>query len=153
MFQWTESMPKNRPFGVTLLLWMVLILSAWGAVRFFAALRWWNVLNEFGANLSPLYLSVTGAGWSVAGGVLLVGILRQKGWARLAVVASILVWLIEYWVERIFFEASRANIPFALTLSILGIATTWTLTVLPGTKFYFVKSEEHEQSIEESDVE
>ena len=75
-------MPKNRPFGVTLLLWMVLILSAWGAVRFFAALRWWNVLNEFGAKLSPLYLSVTGAVWSVAGGVLLISILRQKGWAR-----------------------------------------------------------------------
>ena len=42
-------MYRRRPFSVTLLLWLVLSLSAWGAVRLIAALRWWNVLNEFEA--------------------------------------------------------------------------------------------------------
>lgn len=142
-------MPQKRPFGVTLLLWMVLTLSAWGAVRFFAALRWWSVLNEFEANLSPVYLSITGAGWGVAGIVLFAGILLKRRRALPAVVASIFVWLIEYWMERVFFQMSRANLPFALTLSILAIVITWILAVLPGTKFYFAKSEEHEQPIEE----
>jgi len=64
-------MPEKRPFGVTLLLWLVLSLSAWGLVRLLAALRAWDVLYEFGARLSPPYLSITGAGWAVAGGVLL----------------------------------------------------------------------------------
>jgi len=132
---------------------MVLILSVLGAVRFFAALRWWDVLNEFEASLSPLYLSITGAGWVVAGGVLLSGILRRKKWMPEAIVASISVWLIEYWVERVFFQSSRANLPFALMLSILAIVITWILAVLPGTKYYFVKSEEYEQPIEESDAE
>ena len=141
-------MPKKRPFGVTLLLWMVLILSAWGVVRFFAALRWWGVLNEFETSLSPLYLSITGAGWGVAGGVLLSGILLRKNWTLPAVIASILIWLIEYWVERIFFQSSRANLPFALTCSILVIAITWILAILPGNKSFFIKSEEHEQPVE-----
>ena len=141
-------MPEKRPFGVTLLLWMVLMVSAWGVVRFAAALRWWNVLNEFEAGLSPLYLSITGAGWGAAGGVLLSGILLKKKWSSPAFVTSMFVWLIEYWTERVFFQASRANLPFALTGSILVIAIALLLVNHPGTKSFFTKSEEHEQSTE-----
>lgn len=141
-------MPLKRPISVTLLLWMVLTLSAWGAVRFFAALRWWDVLAEFESSLSPLYLSVTGAGWVVAGGVLLSAIFRRQGWARLGAFTFILLWLIEYWVERVFFQAPRANLPFALTFSILTVIITWILAFLPGTKSFFAKSEEHEQPVE-----
>jgi hypothetical protein len=143
---------KRRPFGVTLLLWTVLILTTWGVVRFLAALRWWDVLNEFGASLSPLYLSITGAGWGAAGGVLLSGILRRKKWALPAVVTSLLVWLIEYWIERIFFQSARANLPFALTISILGFVIVWILAILPGTKSFFAKSEEHEQPVEKQNT-
>jgi hypothetical protein len=141
-------MPEKRPFGVTLLLWMVLMVSAWGVVRLVAALRWWNMLNEFEAGLSPLYLSATGAGWGAAGSVLLSGILRNKKWISPAFVTSMFVWLIEYWIERVFFQTSRANLPFALTGSILVIAIALILINLPGTKSFFAKSEEHEQSIE-----
>ena len=78
-------MLRKRPFGVTLLLWLVLSLSAWGAVRLFAVLRWWNVLNEFGAHLNPVYLFITGAGWIIAGGVLLWGLFSLNcgriGWS------------------------------------------------------------------------
>ncbi|HKI53194.1 MAG TPA: hypothetical protein VJ987_03645 [Anaerolineales bacterium] len=146
-------MPPKRPFGVTLLLWMVLILTAWGVTRFVAALQAWDVLNEFEASLSPLYLSITGAGWGVAGGVLLSSIWRGKPWARFASVTSILIWLIEYWLERIFFQPPRANLPFALSSSIFIIVMLWIISILPGTKSFFTKSEEHEQSIENSNSE
>jgi len=141
-------MPSKRPFGVTLLLWMVLILSAWGAMRFFAALRAWDVLYEFDASLSPLYLSITGAGWSAAGSVLLYGFWRGKSWTRPAIVASVLLWLIEYWLERLLFQPPRANLPFAIACSILLIVVVWVLTILPGTISFFTKSEEHEQPTE-----
>lgn len=131
---------------------MVLTLSAWGAVRFFAALRWWDVLAEFGSSLSPLYLSVTGAGWVVAGGVLFFSVFRARRWARPGALAFILIWLLEYWIERIFFQAPRANLPFALTVSILTVIITWILAFLPGTKSFFAKSEEHEQPVEKSNT-
>jgi hypothetical protein len=131
---------------------MVLILSVWGTVRFFAALRWWDVLSEFGSSLSPLYLSVIGAGWAVAGGVLISAIYRRQGWARLGSFAFILLWLIEYWIERIFFQAQRANLPFALTLSLLTVVITWILTFLSGTQSFFLKSEEYEQPVEKSNT-
>lgn len=139
-----HTLPK-RTFSVTLLLWMVLILWAWGITRFVAALQAWDVLNEFEASLSPLYLSITGAGWGVAGCVLLSGIWRGKPWARFASATSILIWLIEYWLERIFFQTPRANLPFALSCSIFIIAILWIVSILPGTKSFFTKSEEHEQ--------
>jgi hypothetical protein len=146
-------MPEKRPFGVTLLLWMVLILSAWGAVRLASAVRWWDVLNEFETSLSPLYLSITGAAWGVAGAVIFSGVLRRKGWTLPAIVVSVLIWLIEYWIERVIFQSSRANLPFALTFSILAIVTTWVLAILPGTKSYFAKSEEHEQPTKKPNAE
>ena len=95
-------MPQKRPFGVTMLLWLVLSLSAWGVVRLVAAFRWWNVLNEFGARLSPLYLSITGAGWIVVGGVLLWSLFSGKTWTRLGIPISIFLWVIEYWAGKAF---------------------------------------------------
>ena len=144
-------MPQKRPFGVTMLLWLVLSLSAWGAVRLFAAFRWWNVLNEFGARLSPLYLSITGAGWIVVGGVLLWSVFSGKTWARLGIPISISVWIIEYWVERTFFEASRANFFFALIASILLLTVTLAGAFNQKTRKFFIRSEDHEQPNEYSD--
>jgi hypothetical protein len=138
-------MPKRRPFGVTLLLWLVLSLSVWGAIRFFAALRWWDVLNEFGARLSPLYLSITGAGWVVVGGLLLWGLFSGKQWTRLAIPASIFLWVVEYWIERISFESPRANLSFALTASFLLLTVTLVSAFNRKTRRFFIRSEEHEQ--------
>ena len=144
-------MPQKRPFGVTLLLWLVLSLSAWGVVRLVAAFRWWNVLNEFGARLSPLYLSITGAGWIVVGGVLLWSLFSGKTWTRLGIPISIFLWVIEYWVERTFFEATRANFYFALIASSLLFAMTFASAFNQKTRTFFMRSEEHEQPNEHSD--
>lgn len=143
---------KRRPFSVTLLLWMVLLLAAWGAFRFAAALRWSNVLAEFESSLSVAYLLVTGAGWGAAGSVVVFGGLRRRQWAAPGAAVSILLWLTEYWIERLFFETSRANLPFAMTGSVLVMALAWTLANLPGTKSYFAQSEAHEQPVEKSDT-
>jgi hypothetical protein len=144
-------MLRKRPFGVTLLLWLVLSLSAWGVVRLFAALRWWDVLNEFGASLSPLYLSITGTGWAVAGIVLLWGLFSGKLWTRLAIPISVFLWLIGYWIERMFFEWPRANLPFALMASILLFLLTLVSVFNRKTKKFLMRSEEHEQPNEDTE--
>jgi hypothetical protein len=140
-----ESLPQRRPFGVTLLLWLVLSLSAWGLLRLTAALRWWNVLYEHEARLSPLYLSITGAGWAIVGIVLLWSVWFLKRWARLAIPISVFVWLSEYWLERIFFQAQRSNLPFSVIASIFLMTITLVSTLNRGTKKFLTKSEEHEQ--------
>lgn len=141
---------SQRPFGVTLLLWMVLSLSAWGLIRLFAALRWWDVLYEFNASLSPLYLSITGAVWGIAGVFLLWSIWSGKTWSRRAILASVVLWLAEYWIERVFFQAPRANLTFALVSSALLLAVTFAITLNRHTRIFFTRSEEHDQSNEHS---
>lgn len=141
---------SRRPFGVTLLLWMVLSLLAWGLVRLVAALRWWDVLYEFKASLSPLYLSITGAGWGVAGAVLLWSLWSGKAWSPLAILSSVLLWLTEYWIERLFFQLPRSNLLFSLAISALLMALTSASALNRNTKNFFTKSEEHEQSNESS---
>ena len=148
-----KSMFRKRPFGVTLLLWMVLTLLAWGTVRFFATLRAWDVLIEFGSSLSPLYLSITGAGWGVAGCVLLWSMFIGKKWTRWAILTSVLVWLIEYWIERVFFQQPRANLPFAMTGSIVIICIALVSTLHKSTLYFFTRSEEYEQQNESPDPE
>ena len=144
-------MLRKRPFGVTLLLWLVLSLSAWGVVRWLAALRWWDVLNEFEARLSPWYLSITGAGWTFVGLVLLWGLFSGKPWTRLAIPISIFLWLMGYWVERLAFESPRANLPFALLTSILLLAVTLVSALNRNTKKFLMRSEEHEQPNEDTE--
>jgi hypothetical protein len=138
-------MPAKRPFGVTLLLWLVLSLSVWGLVRSLAALRFWDMLNEFDARLGPLYLFITGTVWILMGGALLWSLFRGRSWVRQAIPAALFLWLAEYWIERIFFEAPRANLPFALMTSILLGMVTLGSAFHPKTRAFFMRSEEHEQ--------
>ena len=141
----TYSLPRKRPFGVTLFLWMVLSLSVWGLLRFFAVQAWRGVLTEFHASLSPLYLSITGIVWAVVGVILLWSIWAGKRWAYPTIPISIAIWLVEYWIERIFFEAPRANLPFMIAISFVLLAITLASTFNRKTKNFLLQSEEHEQ--------
>jgi len=143
---------QKRPFSVTLLLWLVLSLSAWGAVRLLATLRWWNVLDEFEARLSPLYLALTGAGWMVVGALLLWGLFRGGLWISPAILASILVWIVQYWIERMFFESPRANLVFALIVTVGLFIVTFISAFNRKTNEFLIRSEEHEQPNQYTDT-
>jgi hypothetical protein len=143
---------RRRPFGVTLLLWLVLSLSAWGAVRLIAALRFWTLLSEFEARLNPWYLSLTGVGWMIVGTVLLWGLFSGKLWTSRAILVSIALWIIQYWIERVFFEAPRANVFFALIVTALLFIVTLISAFNRKTKEFFIRSEEHEQPNQYSDT-
>ena len=129
---------------------MVLCLSAWGALRLSGAVRWWEVLSAFEARLSPLYLSVTGAVWMVIGVVLLWSIWTGKRWTYPAIPISIFLWLAEYWVERVIFQATRANLPFMIFVSFILAVVTLISTFNQKTRKFLLKSEEHEQPEQDS---
>lgn len=143
-------MSQKRPFGVTLFLWMVLFLSAWGALRLSGSLSWWEVLSAYEARLSPLYLSITGAAWVVVGAVLIWSIFAGKRWSYPAIPLSIFLWLVEYWVERLFFQVPRANLPFMILVSLILAVITLFGTFNRKTRKFLLKSEEHEQPEQDS---
>jgi hypothetical protein len=108
------------------------------------------VLNEYEARLGPLYLSITGAGWILVGVVLLWGLFSAKLWTYRVIPIAISLWLIQYWVERMFFELSRANLPFALIASLLLFVVTLMSAFNRRTREYFIRSEDHEQPNEDT---
>jgi|APDOM4702015248_1054824.scaffolds.fasta_scaffold55592_1 hypothetical protein len=138
-------MPPKRPFGVTLLQWLVLLLSAWGIIRFLAAIRWWAVLIEFGAWPGPFYLAITGIAWAVVGVLLLWGFTRRKAWSQRAVLTALTVWQIEIWMERAAHQSPTQNLPFAVTVSLLLAGVIIVTTLHRSTRYYLTRSEEHEQ--------
>jgi hypothetical protein len=139
-------MLAKRPFGVTLIAWLVLMLIVWGVARCLAALQNWNTLIELKSSLSPLYLSVTGSGWGVAGGVLLWSLLTVRAWSRKAIIAATLIWLLEYWIERdLFYRSTNPNGLFALTMSIVLLGSVLIVMLQKNTQNFFTKSEAYEQ--------
>ena len=80
-----------------------------------------------------------------------MGSVQPKLWTYRVVLIAVCLWLVEYWVERIIFESSKANLLFALIASILLIAVTFSSAFNRRTKEFFIKSEDHEQPIEDTD--
>ena len=119
-------------------------------LRLLAALRWWDVLYEFGASLSPLYLCLSGAGWAAAGAILFWSIWTGKRWVYRAFPAAMVPWLAGYWLERLLFQAPRANLVFMAIISTVLLAVTFFIISRRSTRNFFIKSEEYEQPNQDS---
>jgi hypothetical protein len=122
---------EQASFRVTLLLWLVLFLTAWNALRLWTAIAWHNVLNEFSAQPTTI-TAISGAIWMLTGIILLWSIWQKKAWAAkllLGVAAGYTVW---YWCERLFWQNPHPNWPFAVIVNLVLIFfilfTTKTLT-------------------------
>jgi hypothetical protein len=111
---------KNKlPFRVTLLLWLVLILMAWNALRLWTSLTWYSVLTEFSARPGPLIIASAGLLWVVTGLTLLWGIWQNKKWTAKLFVGSAAGYTIWYWGERLIWQEPRPNWPFAVILNLV----------------------------------
>lgn len=129
----------KRPLCVTILFWLVLSLTAWGGLRLWSALRWWDDLQRFGAPLEAAYIAVSGGVWLFAGLFLLWSVWRQKAWARTWLIGAAAVFSVWYWCDRLFFQAPRANWPFALAATILLLVVAVVCPCLPETRTFFSK--------------
>jgi len=129
----------RRPFSVTILLWLVLSLTAWSGFRLVSAIQWWNTLLEFTTPPGPLYIASSGGGWLLVSIVLLWGMWQANAWIRYALFgtgASFTVW---YWCDRLLFQPTRINWVFALSSSILLFVVLSICLFIPSTKTYFAE--------------
>ena len=88
----------------------------------------------------------------VVGVVLLWGLFSGKLWTSRAILVSVALWIVQYWIERVFFEAPRANVFFALIVTALLFIVTLISAFNRKTKEFFIRSEEHEQPKKYSDT-
>jgi hypothetical protein len=140
---------RKRPFSVTLLAGLVLIITAIHLVRFVNTLTSWNFLTNLQGR-SPLYLASTGMIGTLVGALVFWGLWTGKPRAPLATQILFLVYLGLQWFEKIL--SVRAgnefeNWPFMAVVTLLVlIFVFWTLSHA-GAKTYF--GEKHESSEED----
>ena len=108
----------KRSLRVTLLLWLVLCLSAWNGLRFWTALSWMNVLREFSARPDPTVTAASGAIWAVTGLILAWGIWQNKAWARKLLIVAAAGYTVWYWIGRLIWHEPRPNWPFAIAVNL-----------------------------------
>lgn len=136
---------NSRPFRVTLLYWLVLILSAWNGLRLWTALSWREALTEFSASPPPIVTAVSAGMWMVAGLVLAWSIWQKKNWAATLLIGGAAGYSLWYWIERLAWHVPHPNWQFAAIVNLAGM-----VFILFNAKL--MVKEEHERKIENRTV-
>lgn len=117
------SMPENRrPTGVTLLALFILGMALWNGLRLVQAIVFWSIMKEYQAEPGPLYTSISGGVWLLAGLSIVWGLWKEKGWARFAALGSAAVYGFWYWFNRLVMQEPHSNWPFALMSTLISIS-------------------------------
>lgn len=134
---------SRRPFHVTILLSLVLLLTIWNALRAWTAFSWRDVLTEFSGD--PLYIGVSGLIWLGIGIWLWLSLWQEKANARILLLASAASYSVWVWIERLFLQVPRKNWPFALITNLVLLSF-----VLFASNYW--KREAHERKSEDQTI-
>ena len=131
---------SKLPFRITLLLWLVLIITAWNIIRLITSITWHGILNTYAPRPGPIYIGVTGAIWTLAGLFVLLGFVRGAKWTRMVLVLASLGYAIWDWADKLFIQAQlRANWPFDLLTTIILLGFISAVVLDPHNRTYFEK--------------
>jgi len=110
---------SKHPFRVTLLLGLVLILTAWNAIRLWTVIDWLNVLNEFSAYSISVITAISSVIWIAAGIILLWGIWQKKAWAANLLLGTSAGYTVWYWSGRLIWQTPHPNWLFAVIVNLV----------------------------------
>ncbi len=125
-------------FQVTLLLWLVLILTAWNTVRFATGMIWHDTLETYAPHPGPAYIAATGALWALAGLFLLWSWWNRRPYMRTALLVASGLYTAGNWTDRLFVQAEvRSNWPFDLLITIILLTYVSVVVFNPKNLNYF----------------
>lgn len=130
---------RKRPFSVTLLTLLVLTITILHWIRFFMALSWWDFLETL-PRVSPLFLTLTGFIWGVAGLPLIWGLWLGLRWAPQAAIMVSLLYSTYYWIDRIFvanFAVDRGRWPFLAGMTLLLLVFVLLTLTRSDSRYFF----------------
>jgi len=125
-------------FQVTLVLWLVLILTAWNTVRLATGIFWHDTLKMYTPHPGPAYIAVTGALWALIGLFLLWSWWNRKPYMRTALLVASGLYTAWNWADRLFVQTEvRANWPFDLLITIILLIYINAVVFNPKNLNYF----------------
>jgi hypothetical protein len=137
-----ETGSCHRPFGVTVLILVVLTFTSLNALRMITAIRTGNFLKDAASDVPVVYLVITGAVWLVVGIFFLYGLRARRKWTPTMALTAVTLYTIYYWFDRLLVADTSAianRWPFALGFTILMMGLVfWTFT-RPKTRAFFSK--------------
>ena len=138
----------RRPLCATILLWLVLSLTAWSSVRLATSLLWWSRLGAYTQLPVRIYLSVSALIWLGAGLAVFILLLRGYRKALELAASAAIAFSAWYWTDRWFLSMPRANWGFSLAVTILFLICVILCTRHPGTRNFFLQREKYEEETE-----
>jgi len=127
----------KRPFSVTILLWLVLSLTAWSGLRLYSSIQWWRTLFELASPPGPLYVAISAGVWLAIALGLLWGMWQAKAWIRVALLGTGAGYSVWYWCDRLLLQSAYENWPFSLGATILLLIIVMICVLHPRTKAFF----------------
>ncbi len=134
----TEPVRLKLPFGITLLLILVLITTVLSAIRFVTAIAWGSALDNYVPAWLDAYVAITGAIWTLVGGSVLWSIWRGAGYSRLAVLVAAPVYAVWAWIDRLLIQPGpHPNWRFDLLVTAVLLIYTGAVALDPHNRIFF----------------
>ena len=139
--QYSLSKPK-RPWPVTLLVLIVLLVAGIQLMKFTMAIQQWDMIENTLTLVSPLFLTLTGSGWGLISIALGWGLWLGKSWARFGIQIAGVLYVLAIWIDLLWIAAPdlmQTRWPFSLGLSILGLGSLFASVYCPVSKLFFTE--------------
>ena len=126
-----DETPVERPvfsFDLLLTIFGFGVVSLLGWMRFGNALWLADVLGEYQAAASPLYLALGGAAWGLMALFAALWLVLRRRSAPLVAGLAATAMVAWYWIDRLLLtqsEAANANTWFAIGASLVGLLFAW----------------------------
>ena len=118
---------------------MALILVVFNTIRFMTALFKWDLLLSLMPSPGPLYITISGALWTLGWLGVYLGVFFAKRWSGAAFLVLAFLYASYYWLDRLIFQPhiERSNALFSFLASILFFVFTIIILALPKSREYF----------------
>jgi hypothetical protein len=130
---------NNRPFAIKFLALYSLILAIWNGLRLVQGIIFWSILDEYKAKPGSIYIVVSGGIWFFIGLMISWGVWEKKFWAGYAVIIGASFYGAWYWCDRLIFQRSHINWPYAAVVTLVLITIPFTLLLSRRTRQSFSK--------------
>ena len=129
-----------RPRSVTLLALLVLSLAAFNLLSLTSGVRRYTVLQGLPLSLPPAVPIVSAAVWTLAFGLLAIGLWRLQAWARWGTLGAVTLYLAQIWVELLIFGQSdyiRTTAWFYVVVDGVILLSVWGTLLRPKVQQSF----------------
>jgi hypothetical protein len=119
----------HRPFSVTLLTGLVLIIAIGNLIRTLQTIQKWSFLDNL-LQISPIYFLITGLLWGMLGLVFAWGLWKRESWALDWIKWIALLYGVHYWVDRLALTRSgTVNRNLLFTTIVLIFVFVWMIWI------------------------